>query len=84
MPEKKNHGSEPPSEKVCKNKRIWKRCKLDGAFDEADEDDEIRHLEKLKTAKSSVDYGSEFGVNGEEENKKQKTSEVSKRKKGSC
>lgn len=28
-----------------------------------------------------MDYGFEFGDNGEEENKKQKTSEVSKRKK---
>lgn len=80
VPEKKIHGCEPPSEKVCKNNRIWKRCMLDGAFDKADEDDEIRHLEKLTTAKSSVDYGFEFGDNGEEENKKQKTSEVSKKK----
>lgn len=81
MPERKIHGCEPPSEKVCKNNRTWKRCMLDGAFDEADEDDEIRHLEKLTTAKSSVHYGSEFGDDGEEENKKQKTSKVSKRKK---
>ncbi|KAJ8619408.1 hypothetical protein MRB53_027937 [Persea americana] len=49
VPEKKNHGCEPPSEKVCKNKRIWKKFMLDGA-NAADEDDEIRHLEKLTTA----------------------------------
>ncbi|XXG79102.1 hypothetical protein AAC387_Pa09g0248 [Persea americana] len=78
MPEK--HGYEPSSEPVRKSKRVPKRRMLDGAFDDADKDDEIRYLERLKTAKSSVDYGSEFGDNGEERNKKQKTLKISRRR----
>ncbi|KAJ8619407.1 hypothetical protein MRB53_027936 [Persea americana] len=78
MPEK--HGYEPSSEPVRKSKRVPKRRMLDGAFDDAGKDDEIRYLERLKTAKSSADYGSEFGDNGEERNKIQKTSKISRRK----
>lgn len=80
VPEKQTHGSEPSSEPVRKSKRVPKRRMLDGAFDDADEDAEIRYLERLKTAKSSVDYGSEFGGNGEDKSKKQKASKISKRK----
>lgn len=39
------------SDSVRKSKRVPKRRVLDGAFDEDDEDDEIRYLEKLKTSK---------------------------------
>ncbi|RWR95610.1 INO80 complex subunit B-like protein conserved region [Cinnamomum micranthum f. kanehirae] len=79
FPDKQSHGSGPSSEPVRKSKRVPKRRVLDGEFDNADEDDEIRYLERLKTTKAGVDYGNEFGENGED-NKKQKSSKVSKRK----
>ncbi|KAL8054667.1 hypothetical protein ABFX02_04G007200 [Erythranthe guttata] len=39
------------SDSVRKSKRVPKRRVLDAGFDEDDEDDEIRYLEKLKTSK---------------------------------
>ncbi|KAL0459777.1 UNVERIFIED_CONTAM: hypothetical protein Slati_0604900 [Sesamum latifolium] len=39
------------SDSVRKSKRVPKRRVLDAEFDEDDEDDEIRYLEKLKTSK---------------------------------
>lgn len=39
------------SDSVRKSRRAPKRRVLDGDFDEDDEDDEIRYLEKLKTSK---------------------------------
>ncbi|KAI3449388.1 hypothetical protein Pfo_006053 [Paulownia fortunei] len=39
------------SDSARKSKRVPKRRVLDGEFDEDDEDDEIRYLEKLKTSK---------------------------------
>ncbi|KAA8549078.1 hypothetical protein F0562_000762 [Nyssa sinensis] len=55
MPEKKATGKQgEKSEPVRKSKRVPKRRVLDGEFDEDDEDDEIRYLEKLKTSKLTV------------------------------
>lgn len=55
VPEKLSHGSIPSFEPVRKSKRVPKRRVLDGAFDE---DDEIRYLKRLKTAKASLDVRS--------------------------
>lgn len=79
LPDKQSHGSGPSSEPVRKSKRVPKRRVLDEAFDDANEDDEIRYLERLKATKAGVDYGNEFGDNGEE-NTKKKSSKASKRK----
>ncbi|CAL5352201.1 unnamed protein product [Camellia sinensis] len=52
MPSKNASGNQvEKSEPVRKSKRVPKRRVLDGAFDEDDEDDEIRYLEKLRTFK---------------------------------
>lgn len=47
--EKQGEKSDP----VRKSKRVPKRRVLEGAFDEDDEDDEIRYLEKLKCSKAA-------------------------------
>ncbi|KAK9282391.1 hypothetical protein L1049_005308 [Liquidambar formosana] len=56
------------SEPVRKSKRVPKRRLLDGAFDDGDEDDEIRYLEKLKSSKFTLGYKDEE----EESRKKQR------------
>ncbi|XAR61420.1 hypothetical protein NMG60_11035114 [Bertholletia excelsa] len=61
-------------EAVRKSKRVPKRRLLDGAFDEEDEDDEIRYLEKLKNSKATA--GSKDFE--EESSKKQRISRVSR------
>lgn len=45
------HGDK--SDSVRKSRRVPKKRVLDGEFDEDDEDDEIRYLEKLKTSRMS-------------------------------
>ncbi|KAH7838915.1 hypothetical protein Vadar_032662 [Vaccinium darrowii] len=63
------------SEQIRKSKRVPKRRVLDGAFDEEDEDDEIRYLEKLKFSKvAAVSKGFEE----DSRKKQQQISRVSK------
>ncbi|KAG9457864.1 hypothetical protein H6P81_002372 [Aristolochia fimbriata] len=64
------------SEPVRKSKRVPKRRVLDGALDE-DEDDELRYLGRLKTAKASADRGAEYDE-GDEDAKKRKSSKSSR------
>lgn len=66
------------SEPVRKSKRVPKRRVLDGAFDDGEEDDEIRYLEKLKTSKVSADQTVDFEDTGEDGVKKRKISKLSK------
>ncbi|PSR85940.1 INO80 complex subunit B like [Actinidia chinensis var. chinensis] len=76
MPEKNasaNRGEK--SEPVRKSKRMTKRRVLDGEFDEEDEDDEIRYLEKLKISK--VAAGSK-DFEEESSKKQQRIARVSK------
>ncbi|XP_068660819.1 uncharacterized protein [Aristolochia californica] len=56
------------SEPVRKSKRVPKRRVLDGALDE-EENEELRYLGRLKTAKVSADLGAEYG---DEDAKKRK------------
>ncbi|KAJ6683241.1 HIT ZINC FINGER AND PAPA-1-LIKE DOMAIN-CONTAINING PROTEIN, partial [Salix koriyanagi] len=50
-----------PSEPVRKSKRVPKKRLLDGALDDgAEDDDEIRFLEKVKTSKISANHGAGF------------------------
>lgn len=65
-------------EPVRKSKRVPKRRVLDGAFDDVEEDDEIRYLEKLKTSKVSADQTAELEDTGEDGVKKRKISKLSK------
>ncbi|KAL5983532.1 hypothetical protein ACLOJK_017619 [Asimina triloba] len=67
----------PAAEPVRKSKRVPKRRVLDGAFDEKDEDDELRYLERLKTAKANAEYGIEHH-DGEEDRKKHRLSKSSR------
>lgn len=59
---------------VRKSRRVPKKRVLDGEFDDGDEDDEIRYLEKLKTSKLASAYRDEE----EESNMKGQNSRVSK------
>ncbi|XP_052196697.1 vicilin-like seed storage protein At2g18540 isoform X2 [Diospyros lotus] len=75
MPKKNGSGNQgEKSEPVRKSKRVPKRRVLDGAFDEEDEDDEIRYLEKLKTSRVA---GGSKDIE-EDSSKKQRFSRVSK------
>ncbi|XP_068662354.1 uncharacterized protein [Aristolochia californica] len=65
------------SEPVRKSKRVPKRRVLDGALDE-EEDEELRYLGRLKTAKVSADHGAEYGDEGDEDAKKRKLSKGSR------
>ncbi|KAK8633543.1 hypothetical protein V6N13_014388 [Hibiscus sabdariffa] len=49
---------------VRKSKRVPKKRSLEGVLDDAEDDDEIRYLEKVKTARVSADYGAEHGEDG--------------------
>lgn len=68
------------SEPTRKSKRVPKKRVLDGAFDEVDEDDEIRYLERLKMAKVTRDYSAENEDDEEDSLKKKKISKMSKSK----
>ncbi|KAJ6838318.1 titin-like protein [Iris pallida] len=68
----------PFSEPVRKSKRVPKRRVLDGALDEGHNDNEIRYLEKLKTAKISTDFIPEFEDDGGESVKKKNILKVPK------
>ncbi|XP_039058718.1 uncharacterized protein LOC120202351, partial [Hibiscus syriacus] len=51
-------------EPVRKSKRVPKKRSLEGVLDDAEDDDEIRYLEKVKTARVTADYGVEHGEDG--------------------
>lgn len=76
MSGKSNSGKQADkSEPVRKSRRVPKRSALDGAFDDGDEDDEIRYLKKLKTSRLTSAYKDE---DDESSKKQQKLSRVSK------
>ncbi|KAK1318548.1 hypothetical protein QJS10_CPB04g00991 [Acorus calamus] len=61
------------SEPTRKSKRVPKRRVLDIAFDDGDEDDEMRYLERLKISKAGrADPLPEYEADGMEDIKKQK------------
>ncbi|RZC89051.1 hypothetical protein C5167_030744 [Papaver somniferum] len=67
------------SEGVRKSKRPPKRRVLDGEFDDGEEDEEIRYLEKLRMSKASMDSGADCDDDEEKGSKKhRKISRVSK------
>ncbi|KAG8479305.1 hypothetical protein CXB51_029789 [Gossypium anomalum] len=51
-------------EPVRKSKRVPKKRSLEGVLDDEEDDDEIRYLEKVKTARLTADYGIEHGEDG--------------------
>ncbi|GMH20905.1 hypothetical protein Nepgr_022747 [Nepenthes gracilis] len=55
---RKNHSGKQgdKSDQVRKSRRVAKKRVIDGAFDDEDEDDEIRYLEKLKNSKFVAGY----------------------------
>lgn len=55
-----------------------KKRVLDGEFDDGEEDDELRYIERLKTCKGSADYTAENEKYGEDGAKKRKLSKVAK------
>ncbi|KAI3977666.1 hypothetical protein MKX01_030889 [Papaver californicum] len=59
-----------PSEAVRKSKRVPKPRLLDDAFDDGNDDEEIRYLGRLKTSKATPDYAREYGDDGEEGSRK--------------
>ncbi|RZC48675.1 hypothetical protein C5167_017100 [Papaver somniferum] len=59
-----------PSEAVRKSKRVPKPRLLDDAFDDGNDDEEIRYLERLKTSKATPDFARENGDDGEEGSRK--------------
>ncbi|XP_020682292.1 uncharacterized protein LOC110099473 [Dendrobium catenatum] len=63
------------SEPIRKSRRVPKKRVLDGEFDDGEEDDELRYIERLKTSKGSVDYTAENERDG---SKKRKLSKVAK------
>ncbi|XP_072997592.1 uncharacterized protein [Typha latifolia] len=69
-------GNVPSSDPVRKSKRVPKRRALNSEFDDADEDDEIRYLEKLKISKVAADNYVELEDNGEDNSKKRKVSKI--------
>ncbi|XAR52681.1 hypothetical protein NMG60_11020868 [Bertholletia excelsa] len=67
-------------EPLRKSKRISKRRLLNEGFDDEDDDEELRYLEKLKTSKVPKDYSAEYDDDNEEGIKKHsKISKASKR-----
>lgn len=67
------------SDPVRKSNRVPKRRFLDNAFDQAQDDDEIRYLEGLRASKFPSDRSVEDENNGEDV-KKRKLSKISKSK----
>lgn len=67
------------SEPVRKSNRVPKRRFLDNAFDQAQDDDEIRYLERLRASKFPSDNSAEHENDGQDV-KKRKLSKVSKSK----
>ncbi|THG20996.1 hypothetical protein TEA_029872 [Camellia sinensis var. sinensis] len=57
-------------EPVRKSKRIPKRRLLDGAFEDGDDDGELRYLEKLKISKGATHYSAKYEDDVELRNKK--------------
>ncbi|XP_022719537.1 uncharacterized protein LOC111277383 [Durio zibethinus] len=51
-------------EPVRKSKRVPKKRSLEGVLDDAEDDGEIRYLEKVKTIRVTADYGVEHGEDG--------------------
>ncbi|KAJ4956664.1 hypothetical protein NE237_013447 [Protea cynaroides] len=66
------------SEPVRKSKRVPKKRVLDDAFDDGVEDEEIRYLERLKTSKSTTDYGAEYEDDDDGGKKQKRILKVSK------
>lgn len=59
-------------EPVRKSKRVAKRRSIDGVFDDGNDDEEIRYLEKVKKSKISMNYGAEYEDDEEEGSRKQR------------
>lgn len=57
-------------EPVRKSKRVPKKRSLEGVLDDAEDDDEIRYLEKIKTTRLTADYGVEHGEDGRKKQRK--------------
>ncbi|XVE63129.1 hypothetical protein DITRI_Ditri06bG0175100 [Diplodiscus trichospermus] len=57
-------------EPVRKSKRVPKKRSLEGVLDDAEDDDEIRYLEKVKTTRLTADYGVEHGEDGRRKQRK--------------
>ncbi|XP_020596522.1 uncharacterized protein LOC110036423 [Phalaenopsis equestris] len=66
------------SEPVRKSRRVPKKRVLDGEFDDGEEDEELRYIERLKTSRGSADCSMENERDGEDGTKKRKLSKVSK------
>ncbi|KAL7237676.1 hypothetical protein ACSBR2_003892 [Camellia fascicularis] len=66
VPIKQSDNHEP----VRKSKRIPKRRLLDGAFEDGDDDGELRYLEKLKISKGATHYCAKYEDDVELRNKK--------------
>ncbi|MCL7047875.1 hypothetical protein MKW94_017989 [Papaver nudicaule] len=66
------------SEQVRKSKRAPKPRVLDGEFDDGEEDEEIRYLEKLRMSKASLDSVADCDDDEEGSKKHRKISRVSK------
>lgn len=66
VPIKQSDNHEP----VRKSKRIPKRRLLDGAFEDGDDDGELRYLEKLKISKGATHYSAKYEDDVELRNKK--------------
>lgn len=65
-------------EPVRKSRRVPKRRILDGEFEDGEEDDELRYIERLKTLRNSADSTAEKGKDEERGAKKLKLSMITK------
>lgn len=66
------------SEPIRKSRRVPKKRVLDGEYDDGEEDDELRYIERLKSSRGSSDYTIENEKDGEDGTRKRKISKVTK------
>ncbi|KAK8968133.1 hypothetical protein KSP40_PGU008266 [Platanthera guangdongensis] len=74
----RDHHQGVSCEPVRKSRRVPKRRILDGEFEDGEEDDELRYIERLKTSRNSADCTSEKEKDGENGAKKLKLSMITK------